>query len=85
MDRDWKVAKAWFEEALNRDPGNADLKRLVALADSTPGNSQATPLTAEQRRRLETPNPDDIRLLFPGLQSDDAVAMDALFGLPPRR
>jgi hypothetical protein len=31
MDRDWKVAKAWFEDALNRDPGNANLKRLVAL------------------------------------------------------
>ena len=85
MDRDWKVAKAWFEDALNRDPGNAGLKRLVELADSTPGNRQATALTAEQRRRLDMPNPDDIRFLFPGLQSDDAVAMDALFGLPPRR
>ncbi len=33
MDRDWKVAKAWFEDALKRDPDNAGLKRLVALAD----------------------------------------------------
>lgn len=35
MDRDWKVAKAWFEDALNRDPDNAGLKRLVALAGSS--------------------------------------------------
>lgn len=35
MDRDWKVAKAWFEDALKRDPGNVGLKRLVALTDSS--------------------------------------------------
>jgi tetratricopeptide (TPR) repeat protein len=35
MDRDWKVAKAWFQDALNRDPNNAGLKRLVALTDSS--------------------------------------------------
>lgn len=34
MVRDWKVAKAWFQDALNRDPNNAGLKRLVALAGS---------------------------------------------------
>jgi tetratricopeptide (TPR) repeat protein len=33
--RDWKVARAWFQDALNRDPGNAELKRMVDLADST--------------------------------------------------
>ena len=31
-DQDWKVARAWFEEALARDPGNANLKSLVAAA-----------------------------------------------------
>ena len=25
MERDWKVARAWFEDALNRDPGNPGL------------------------------------------------------------
>ena len=40
MDRDWKVAKAWFEDALNRDPDNVGLKRLVALAGSSVQPSQ---------------------------------------------
>lgn len=30
--RDWPVALAWWQEALQRDPGNAALKRSVALA-----------------------------------------------------
>lgn len=33
MEHDWKVAKAWFEDALNHDPSNPGLQRLVALAD----------------------------------------------------
>src|SRR6185295_1189632 len=33
---DWKVAKAWFEDALARDPNNADLKRLIAAIDQPP-------------------------------------------------
>lgn len=40
MDRDWKVAKAWFQDALNRDPGNVDLMRLVALVDQKPEGSK---------------------------------------------
>ena len=36
MERDWKVARAWFQDALNRDPGNASLKRLVALTEPVP-------------------------------------------------
>jgi hypothetical protein len=40
MTRDWKVAKAWFQDALNHDPGNPGLKRLVALADSSPQPNQ---------------------------------------------
>ncbi|TKB58800.1 MAG: hypothetical protein E8D49_10390 [Nitrospira sp.] len=35
-DGDWKVAKALFEDALKRDPGNSNLKRLVALVDPLP-------------------------------------------------
>lgn len=36
MNKDWNVAKAWFQDALNHDPDNAGLKQLVAQADYTP-------------------------------------------------
>lgn len=32
-NRDWKVAKAWFQDALKRDPTNEGLQRFVALAE----------------------------------------------------
>lgn len=41
MDRDWKVAKAWFQDALNRDPNNAGLKRMIVLADYSLRDRQA--------------------------------------------
>ena len=44
-DQDWKVARAWFEEALARDPGNANLKSLVAAASpKADGKKQAATL-----------------------------------------
>ena len=44
MERDWKVAKAWFQDALKRDPNNAGLKRLVVLTDTSqqPNKQPAT-------------------------------------------
>ena len=32
---DWKVALAWFEDALNHDPGNGGIQRLIDLAEYT--------------------------------------------------
>lgn len=34
-DHDWVVAKAWFEDALNREPGDPGLQNLVDLAKFT--------------------------------------------------
>lgn len=48
MVRDWKVAKAWFQDALNRDPTNAGLKRLVALSDS-PKQPNMQPVSVDAR------------------------------------
>lgn len=48
MVRDWKVAKAWFQDALNRDPTNASLKRLVALSDS-PKQPNMQPVSVDAR------------------------------------
>jgi hypothetical protein len=33
--RDWKVALAWFQDALNHEPGNVELTRLVDLVQFT--------------------------------------------------
>jgi len=84
-DRDWKVAKAWFEEALNRDPNNAGLKRLVELSDAAPARTgKVATLAAGQP--LQMPAPEDWNMTFPGLQAlEDKQAMDALFGLQPSR
>ena len=49
-DRDWKVAQAWFEDALNRDPGNANLKHLVAILDETP----------KGKKPASSPSPDAV-------------------------
>lgn len=68
--RDWKVAKAWFEDALNRDPNNAGLKRLVALADAPQPPNKPKPATAAANNpNRPLPDPNDIRFLFPGLQA----------------
>lgn len=70
MSKDWKVAKAWFEDALNRDPNNASLKRLVALADAPQPPNKPKPATAAAKNsNLQLPDPNDIRFLFPGLQT----------------
>lgn len=67
-DHDWKVAKAWFEEALNRDPGNANLKRLVALAGAPPEPTQKSAASpVDQNGSVTPPDPGDIRFRFPGL------------------
>jgi hypothetical protein len=34
-DHDWNVAHAWFQDALNHDPGNAGIQRLIDLAEYT--------------------------------------------------
>ena len=34
-DHDWKVALAWFQDALNKEPGDPGLQRLVDLAQFT--------------------------------------------------
>jgi hypothetical protein len=70
MGRDWKVAKAWFMDALNHDPGNASLKRLVELSDYTETHirhGKSGKLTASQDA-VQMPKDSDLELLFPGWQ-----------------
>lgn len=41
MSKDWKAAKAWFQDALKRDPNNAGLKRMIVLTDYSLRDRQA--------------------------------------------
>jgi hypothetical protein len=58
MDQDWKAAKAWFQDALNRDLDNAGLKSLVTATDSTLDRAkQAATLTYVELGQLMPPPP----------------------------
>ncbi len=48
MDHDWNVAHAWFQDALNHDPGNAGIQRLVDLADYSLKYNKRTQTQARQ-------------------------------------
>ena len=37
MTKDWKAARAWFQDALKLDPDNDGLKKFIVLCDYTPG------------------------------------------------
>ena len=52
MEGDWNVAKAWFRDALNHDPGNAGLKSFVALTDSPPPSNPQTTIAGMGLIRL---------------------------------
>lgn len=55
MDHDWQVALAWFKDALNHEPDNAGIMRLIDLAEYTMQHRQQLPPPASKR----TPNADD--------------------------
>lgn len=55
--RDWKLASAWFKDALSREPGNAGLKELATIAEAPPAPAPS---------KLQLPNDTDVQFLFPG-------------------
>lgn len=55
MNHDWKVARAWFQDAHNHEPGDAGIKRLVDLAEYTLHKEQQPRPPASKR----TPNAAD--------------------------
>ena len=63
---DWKLATAWFKDALNRAPNNAGLKRLVEIAGIPP----PSPTPA-----VQLPTDSDVLFLFPGSDVSTASTM----------
>jgi hypothetical protein len=66
MAHDWNVAQAWFRDALNHDPGNAGIQRLIELAD----------YTMERERHPSASTPP--RTVPPDERAPDKAAMAAL-------
>lgn len=52
--QDWKAAKAWFQDALNREPGNVGIKRLIALCDYTMTKPAPTPAQLPEPPKTKT-------------------------------
>ncbi|MBK7392804.1 MAG: hypothetical protein IPI64_05800 [Chloracidobacterium sp.] len=56
MNHDWKVARAWFQDAQNREPKDLGIQRLAALADymvekkDTPAPVPAETTPADQEK-----------------------------------
>lgn len=50
VTHDWKVAAAWFGDALNRDPGNTTLKNLLTAAHSKPASSKGDAIVDRYRK-----------------------------------
>jgi len=64
MNHDWKLAQAWFGDALNHDPSDAGLKAFAELADYKVANP---PLN---KSNLQLPKDSDVEFLFPGSEQE---------------
>lgn len=53
-DHDWNVARAWFQDALNHDPGDDGIKRLAEWADFMVRGGDKPPQPA---RKVNVPTP----------------------------
>jgi hypothetical protein len=78
---DWPVALAWFKDALNHDPGNAGIQRLIELAQFTmereerphPSSTPAKPAPATHAQVKAAPVDPD-RLMDTQMNADDLAA-----------
>lgn len=83
INHDWPVALAWWQDALNRDPGNAALKRSVDLAqwmvDRRKANAAgpATPLGAALHSAARGDSVGAIRQFELAKSANPAIAAQA--------
>lgn len=81
VDHDWNAAHAWFQDALNHDPSNAGIARLVDLADYTMKREKkpaAGPLVDDRAAKAAMDRELDKQMNADEAQSiKDRAAMDA--------
>jgi tetratricopeptide (TPR) repeat protein len=91
-DHDWKAARAWFQDALNHEPGNEGIKRLVDLADymvnRNPGSGPAAPAKMSLDKALIDFNHEYVpvhpEIAKPQLPIQWKPFFQAIFGPVPR-
>jgi|GEM_PF-3074436 len=71
-DHDWTVAKAWFEDALNHEPGDPGLQRLVDLAQFT--------LQKNREKTSPTPTAPSLSSTPTRMNADEIAAETAIIG-----
>lgn len=59
QNHDWKVAMAWFQDALNHDPGNAGIQRLIDLAEYTMKRANRPHTSAPPAQPMDTRSQDE--------------------------
>lgn len=92
MDHDWNAAHAWFQDALNHDPGNAGIQRLVDLADYTIKYNKHTQTQArhgEKAAMAKPPLPRGNSMNAQGMSVDLAKALNnynrSFYQRPPEK
>jgi hypothetical protein len=73
--RDWKLAEAWFGDALNHDPSNLELKKLIELCRYSPEKNRPAPVPV-------IPPSSPPRAATPSQTEEDAqtkAELDAIF------
>ena len=77
QDHDWKVALAWFQDALNHDPGNAGIQRLIELAQYTMERAKRPrPSTLPAKPAVHTSTQDKEALATLDKEIDDQMNAD---------
>jgi hypothetical protein len=77
QEHDWKVARAWFQDALNHDPGNAGIQRLIELAEYTMERANHPhPSTSPAKPTADTSARDKAAIAAVDKQMDDQLNAD---------
>lgn len=81
---DWKVAEAWFADALNRDPGNVALKNMLAAARSSTAPARTAQRGLPPRDEIADLYNKGYEAVASGDRAGALAALEAAIGRDPR-